>query len=161
MSADPTSLDRLHDIVTPPPAPWWPPAPGWYVVLGVGGLLLLWAGIKLAVGWRRDSYRRAALAELAALRTSPGPDFLARLSALLKRAALATYPRNEVAELSGDAWLEFLDRNGGVSAFVSGPGRPIADGPYARPAPLDDSASEALFAACRFWLQHHRRGDAC
>jgi hypothetical protein len=22
---DPGSLDRLHDIATPPPAPWWPP----------------------------------------------------------------------------------------------------------------------------------------
>ena len=24
------SLDRLHDIVTPAPAPWWPPAPAWF-----------------------------------------------------------------------------------------------------------------------------------
>ncbi len=161
MSADPTSLDRLHDIVTPHPAPWWPAAPGWYVALGVGGLLLLWAGIKVVFAWQRNRYRRAALAELEAIRADHGADDLARLSELLKRAALATYPREEVAELSGEAWLEFLDRNGGTIAFASGPGRPIADGPYARPTPLDDSASEALFAACRFWLQHHRRGDAC
>ena len=159
MSADPIGLDRLHDIVPLPPAPWWPPAPGWYVALGVGGVLLLWAGVKLAVAWRRDRYRRAALAELSQMRTSS--DVPARLSELLKRAALATYPRGEVAELSGQAWLEFLDRSGGTRAFVSGSGRAIGDGPYGRPAPLDEVARDALFATCRAWLLHHRRGDAC
>lgn len=158
---DPTRLDRLHDIVTPPPTPLWPLAPGWYVVFGVGALLLLWAGTRIVIAWQRNLYRRAALAELAIIYTGHGPDDPARLSELLKRAALATYPREEVAELSGEAWLEFLDRTGGMSAFVSGPGRPLADGPYARPTPLDDSSRNALFAVCRAWLLHHRRGDAC
>lgn len=161
MSADLTSLDRLHDIVVPPPVPWWPPAPGWYVVIGAGGLLLLWAGIRFVVAWRRNRYRRVALAELAAIRTGNDPNGPARLSELLKRAALVTYPREQVAGLSGKAWLEFLDRSGGTSVFADGPGRPLADGPYARPTPLDDSSRKALFAACRSWLQHHRRGDAC
>jgi hypothetical protein len=33
--ADLTSLENLYDIVMPPPIPWWPLAPGWYVVGGV------------------------------------------------------------------------------------------------------------------------------
>ena len=41
MTPDPTSLERLHDIVLPPPVPWWPPAPGWYWVMGLLGALLL------------------------------------------------------------------------------------------------------------------------
>jgi len=32
---DPTSLENLYDIAMPPPIPWWPLAPGWYVVGGV------------------------------------------------------------------------------------------------------------------------------
>ena len=43
LDSDPGSLDRLHDIVSPPPAPWWPPAPGWYA-LGLIVLLLLGVG---------------------------------------------------------------------------------------------------------------------
>ena len=158
---DATSLDRLHDVVTPPPAPWWPPAPGWYVVLGVGSLLLAWAAAKLALAWWRDRYRRAAVAELDALRADATPAFLARLSELLKRTALATYPREQVAALSGGAWLAFLDRTGGTTAFTGGPGRALGDGPYAPATPLDAAAREGTLAAASAWLRHHRRGDGC
>jgi hypothetical protein len=158
---DPTSLDRLHDIVSPPPAPWWPPAPGWYVVLAVGGLLLVWATVKLVLAWRRDRYRRLALAELAAIRDGDAPGFLPRLSELLKRTALAAYPREEVAALTGDGWLAFLDRTGATTAFAGGPGRALADGPYAPARSLDDRQRDDLFAAARAWVRHHRRGPTC
>jgi hypothetical protein len=160
MSADPTSLDRLHDIVAPPPAPWWPPAPGWYVVLAVGIPLLIWAGVKLALAWKHNRYRRAALAELAAIRASRPPDLLSCLSELLKRTALIAYPREEVAALSGREWLAFLDRTGATTAFTSGPGHPIGDGPYSRPAALDDNDRDAVFTVARDWLRHHHRGAA-
>ena len=41
-STDPTSLEHLFDIVTPPPVPWWPPAPGWVVVAGIICVLAVW-----------------------------------------------------------------------------------------------------------------------
>ncbi len=65
MSADHTGLDTLHDILVPPPAPWWPPAPGWDWVLGLAGVIgavLLW---RAAARWQRNRYRREALAQLA------------------------------------------------------------------------------------------------
>lgn len=65
MSADPTGLDKLHDILVPPPVPWWPPAPGWYWILGLAaviGAVLLWRAVAR---WQRNRYRREALAELA------------------------------------------------------------------------------------------------
>lgn len=42
MTLDPTSLDRLHDLVLPSSVPWWPPAPGWYGVLGLLVLAVAW-----------------------------------------------------------------------------------------------------------------------
>lgn len=65
MSADPTGLDKLHDILVPAPAPWWPPAPGWYWVFGLAaviGAVLLWRAVAR---WQRNRYRREALAQLA------------------------------------------------------------------------------------------------
>lgn len=151
---DPASLDRMHDIVAAPPAPWWPPAPGWYVVLGVGGLVAIVSLAKLVLAWNRDRYRRAALAELIAVEADPSP--LPRLSELLKRTALAAYPREEVAALTGEPWLTFLDRTGATTAFTRGPGRALGDGPYARAARLDDRELAHLFTAARAWVRHHR-----
>ena len=64
MNSDPTSLDRLHDIVVPSLAPWWPPAPGWYCILGI----ILFSSLVLLVRflrWQGNRYRREALAEFA------------------------------------------------------------------------------------------------
>jgi hypothetical protein len=104
MNEDATSLDRLHDIVPPAAVPWWPPAPGWYVVLAI---ILIIAAVFAVRAWRRwwaNAYRRQALRELAS-----APD-AATIASLLRRTALAESPRPEIACLGGDAWLEWLSK---------------------------------------------------
>ena len=101
MNPDPASLDRLHDIVAPPPVPWWPPAPGWYFVLGLLLVLFLVLSVRAFIHWQRNRYRREALAEFARLekllRASASPSaVLAELSRLLKRAAVTAFPRAQV-----------------------------------------------------------------
>ena len=61
-TTDPTSLEKLFDIVVPPPVPWWPPAPGWFVVGGVLLVLVFWVAWRVWRCWRAAAYRRAALA---------------------------------------------------------------------------------------------------
>jgi Domain of unknown function (DUF4381) len=123
MTPDPYSLDNLRDIVEPASIPWWPPAPGVWLLLAlvavwtVAGLGLWW------VRWRRQAYRRAGLRELRviAARLDAAPEraaALVDLAALLKRVALVAYAREQVAALSGDAWLTFLDRTGGTARFA-------------------------------------------
>src|SRR6187549_271512 len=101
MNPDPTSLDRLHDIVAPPPVPWWPPAPGWYWILGFVLVLLLVLVLRGILRWQHNRYRREALAELdrqeAALAAPEQRAVaLASIAGLLKRAALSAWPRTEV-----------------------------------------------------------------
>ena len=45
--------------------------------------------------------------------------------------------------------LAFLDATGGDGAFVSGPGKVLAMGPYARQVEVD---AEALLALARTWI---------
>lgn len=150
---DPASLDRLHDIVLPDPASWWPLAPAWYVlglfiVVFVASLTWLWVS-----HWRRNAYRRAGLAELAQLAAhAEQPDAARRLAELVKRVALTIYPRERVASLSGDAWLKFLDASANTAVFATGPGARLEAG-Y---EPGDQSPSPELFQAVRYWIQHHR-----
>jgi hypothetical protein len=163
VNPDPTSLERLHDIVAPPPAPWWPPAPAWYWVLGFffGGVLVLL--ILALVRWQRNRYRREALAELARLEPALGEPAtraaaLGALAELLKRAALTAFPREQVANLTGPDWFEFLDHTGRTTGFSEGGGvileRAVYDPRSA--AALDEPRARELLSLVRHWLARHR-----
>ena len=54
------------------------------------------------------------------------------LSRLLRRYALARFPGQRAAALTGEDWLSFLDAHGGGGRFRDGPGRLLADaiGPF-------------------------------
>jgi hypothetical protein len=163
MTPDPTSLDRLHDIIAPAPVPWWPPAPAWYLVLGLllSGVLVL--AVRALVRWQRNRYRREALAELVrqepALREpATRPAALRALAELLKRAALTAFPREQVAGLTGPVWFEFLDRTARTTGFSQGSGAILERAAYdPRTAmALDEPRTRELVSLVRHWLAHHR-----
>jgi hypothetical protein len=146
----------------PPAVPWWPPAPGWFVVGGVALVLAVWTAWRAWRRWRAAAYRRAARAEWQRLRTwaaDPGQReaALRQLPELVKRTALAVFPREEVAALSGMEWLRFLDRTGHTHDFTSGRGQllvALAYDPRAV-AHADTVAVEEVFGVVRRWINYH------
>ena len=149
MNDDPSSLDRLHDLVVPPAVPWWPPTPGWELVLAALALGVLALLLKAMMRWQADRYRREALKALDDPGTKP-----ADWSALLKRTALAIWPREEVAHLTGREWLAFLDRTAGMSAFSGGAGSAIESIAF---DPKGGEASGDLKSVVREWIKRHRK----
>jgi hypothetical protein len=133
------SLQSLRDIVVPDPPPLWPPAPGVWVVL----VIVLAVVLAVVLGWRRararSAYRRAGLALLATARTVRDVDVV------LKRVALAVFPRPQVASLYGADWAAFLDSTCSKVGFAS-------------LAPRDPAAeiSSELLSSARTWVRHHR-----
>jgi len=109
MTNDPASLQNLYDIVVPPPVPFFPPAQGWYFLFAIALLVVLFLANRALHVYRRNSYRRRAFKELAAITT------VLQVAELLKRTALAAYPREQVASLSGEAWLSWLSETGGMT----------------------------------------------
>lgn len=108
-------LEQLRDIQPPPQTGFWPPAPGWWIL---AALLLVMVMAAAFLGWRRHrrhAPKRAALARLArhTVPECPGPDWYAGLNRLLKETALARYPADQPAGLSGDQWSRFLARTSG------------------------------------------------
>jgi hypothetical protein len=159
---DPTSLENLYDIVMPLPVPWWPPAPGWYVVGGVGLVLAVWASWRGWKRWQVAAYRRAALAELQRLKdraadSAQRESALRELPELVKRTALAAFPRQQVASLSGASWLAFLDRTGHTDAFTQGQGKLLSALGYDPHAAsrLDAQDSKELFGVVQRWIRGH------
>ena len=80
---------------------------------------------------------------------------LSSLPALVKRTALAAYPRERVASLSGEAWLEFLDRTGGTREFTDGAGRLLIDLAYDPSLTLPESEIDGVNAVARAWILRH------
>lgn len=164
-TADPTSLDRLHDLVVPPATPFWPPAPGWLWLLALAGFVALVLGLRGLAHWQRNRYRREALRMLAAIETDLAQPAEARsalleLSVLLKRVAMTAYGRTDVAALTGDEWFAFLDRKGGT-AFNTGLGHSMAQALYVGPddqvpaAGVEPVDTTDLVAAVREWIRKH------
>ncbi|MBK1720129.1 DUF4381 domain-containing protein [Thiocystis violacea] len=133
MSPDP--LAELRDWHLPDPLSWWPPAPGWWLA---AALVLLAVGLAARwwlKRWRATAVVRATRRQLDALGWQLEADgdarrYSAALSRLLKRLALARYPRERVAGLSGYGWLEFLDATGGGGGFSQGAGRVLVESAY-------------------------------
>lgn len=149
--ADP--LAGLKDIHLPPDPSWWPPAPGWWVLAAVLLLVIGWIAWRAVGAYRRRARLRRVLARLDELERSYRPEnaceFVAAISTLLRRVALARYPRDRVAPLSGHDWLDFLDRHGGKGRFTQGPGKILAEGAYRPDCEVDP---RELAALARDWI---------
>ena len=139
-------LDLLEPIPEPLPVSLWPQTVGWLWLAIAFAAAFGWCVRRWLVVRRINAYRRVALQEVAAA----GGESVA-LAAILRRAALAGYPRAEVAGLSGEDWLAFLDKTYGGTSFRDGPGRAFATAPYARSRVTQDLAPLVIE-----WLRRHR-----
>lgn len=144
----------LRDIHLPAPVGWWPLAPGWWL-LAAGVPLMLALLFWLYKKFTRKTAVKAAKQSLMALRDDATLDDrqkLAALSVLFRRTAVSLFPRAETANLTGDAWLAFLQRPLKDTRFTEGAGRLLSDAPYRREAP-DAGALQALFQLYEDWLK--------
>jgi hypothetical protein len=155
--ADPVA--GLIDIPLPQPVSLWPET--WLsriaiVVLFAAAVAAL---LRFIHYWRVNRYRREALSELDRIergfvsQAAPG-QLVAQLSVLVRRTALAAFPRERVASLAGSAWLAFLDDTCGEHEFSRGIGRLLVSAPYDRIAPTDRQIS-ALVDLTRRWIKVH------
>lgn len=142
-------LQGLHDFYQPPAPAWTPQTVGWYVVFALIGLAAVWFAIHSIRHWLANRYRREALRELAGL----APD---QYSTLLKRVALAAWPREKVASLNGQEWLNFLSETSPDGSFRQAPGNRIEE--IALQPALKPSAAEteALRQIAETWIRRHR-----
>ena len=133
------SLNNLRDIVPPDAPPLWPLATGAWLLL----LMLASSAIILIYQRRqakkRNAYRRAGLALLDGVRT------VHDVSVVLKRVALAAYPREQVASLYGEDWATFLRQTC----------HPRDYSPVLQADP-DDPASSEVIQIAGDWIKHHR-----
>ncbi|MEE4175066.1 MAG: DUF4381 domain-containing protein [Xanthomonadales bacterium] len=149
-------LSQLRDIQGAPEAPFWPPAPGWWILALCGLALLAWTFRALR---RRNEVRRRRrdlVDRLARLRDTVDPEespqaWLAGVNRLLKVTAMRAFPEQEPGVLAGADWAAFLGAEAGADAGAESFTALVA-GPY-EPHPEFDPV--ALEAAAEAWLRRH------
>lgn len=147
MEIDP--LLELRDVIYPVDPGFWPPAIGWWIVLVLVILCLVGA-----VHLFRLVYLRLAessfVEEVDALVQLQPREAVVELSILMRRIAITRFPRDSVAGLSGEDWLQFLDQSGNTDQFTTGPGRTLVSAPYSELTPEN---LDPLFKICRDWAR--------
>ena len=128
----------LRDLHLPEAIGWWPLAPGWWFLILVALLAIGYLVHRYRIHRSRGAARRHALRQLTALTAEfeqhgDAVAFSSRLSELLRRTMLAYAPRQEVAGLTGDEWLKWLDRDLDRPRFQGETGRKLLELPYRRP----------------------------
>jgi uncharacterized protein DUF4381 len=139
MDGDRYSLGNLRDIFIPEPPPLWPPAPGVWVALGMIFVVLLLVGWYVYSVRKRNAYRQAGLALLQNAATAHD------VVVVVKRVALAVFPREQVASLYGEDWIAFLDESCPGSHFTAMLGTDQGAVPDGK-----------LIAHADTWIRHHR-----
>lgn len=104
----------LRDIHLPASVSWWPLAPGWWMVLILAVLIplvILWLRKrrqKIIVKKAAASALHAVLQDYAQHQNQG--QLLRELTALCRRIALSYYPREQVAGITGAAWMQTLNQ---------------------------------------------------
>ncbi|TCL74000.1 DUF4381 domain-containing protein [Rhizobium sp. BK251] len=156
-------LQQLADVALPSPVSWMPQTIGWAFVGLILVLMAIYAGWRWLKRYRANRYRREALAELARLEAAIAdpqtrPEALCEIPALLKRTALAAWPREAVAPLSGQEWCAFLEHSGDLGGRPTGIHDVLQDIEYRGRAALmalPENEYRAIAASARRWIERH------
>lgn len=151
----------LKDIHLPEAVSWFPPAPGWWIVL-----CLIVISVIAYVVYRRYR-RRLRLREEALLildsikldfqqHTNP-VRFINEVSGLYRRLVMSLYPRQEVASLRGQAWLDFLNKIGADAGahdvyFNAALGELLLTQQYQKFINCDTARYEQLYQLSKKWI---------
>lgn len=154
---------QLRDIHLPEPVSWWPPAPGWWLLLLLVFVIVLLlrrfmrqrsghqqlrVGINRTLRELQDGYAQHQDAQR----------YVQDASAFLRRVALSLRPREQVAALTGDEWLDLLDELAARPCFQGEIRELLHHGSY---RPVAEQDTQELMTQVRHWVscvqaQHKR-----
>jgi hypothetical protein len=160
-------LSQLRDIHLPGDVTFWPPAPGWWLLLALLIVGLVYAyrhAIAALIERRRLASVLRELDQAFELyteqsafdnhRNQAGLEYLATTNALLNRVALVRYPQAGTGRMIGSDWLRFLDSCDNTQVFTEGAGTILEDGIYRRNF---DAETESLHTITRIWIENRYR----
>lgn len=140
----------LRDIHLPPHTSWWPPAIGWWVLLGLVIALFFVYKYLTKSSLRKEATEVLDRIEREYHQHGDASESLRELSALLRRVVLSQQGSEKSAGITGQEWLKLLDKNLGESEFSEGAGQHLLTGPYDRF--FEKQNVPEIIQLCRKWV---------
>ena len=146
----------LRDIHLPDSLSWWPPAPGWWLLL-ILSLLLIGLAFWLYKRLSQPMLKKSAREELALIteRYQSRGDrqaLLQDLSSLLRRIGISYLGRQNRAGLTGEDWYRQLNQLGAQQVFSDRQIALLSVAPYQPSPELSDELIDELIQQTRHWL---------
>ncbi|MFC3153360.1 DUF4381 domain-containing protein [Litoribrevibacter euphylliae] len=137
----------------------WPPALGWWLIAACLLVAIFFVAKKTKQVLRKRAeyhYLSSAIDSLTVPSDSaPETDkteFIKQLNRALKAIAIEKYGHSQVAPLSGESWLTFLDRSGNCNHFKNGAGKVFGQGLYQKERPKSPDLTH-LKEVCILWCK--------
>lgn len=151
---------NLRDIHLPEPVSWWPIAPGWWMIiftaLIITAIIFLSRKIYRSKQLKRDIHAELDAIKLQFQKTGNRSRLAKSLSILLRRASISFYPSKNIAGLTGESWLAYLDDTNANpiknKMFQSEVGQTLLTAPYLPENSTLDFDTQGLIDLCESWL---------
>lgn len=150
----PELMSLMHDLVLPEAISRVPEGPGWWILLAWLVATGLIVARRIILRRRANAYRRHAVAllrDIASDETLDSGEAAAQIAVLIKRTALAVYPRETVASLYGADWAQFLRDSASNDPVVSEAAEDLAQAAY-----RECVSGKELAVPARRWIRVHR-----
>ncbi len=158
-------ITGLKEVTFPDPVSYVPQTIGWYVLIAA---VLISAGYLVYQwyrNWAANRYRTFALRRLDDIEQQlRQPDTrinaLTAIPVLIKQTALKCYTRREIAQMSGEKWLLFLDKSYRGAEFSRGVGQLLPDLSYQSAINFEQIESarlQELLSLTKEWIRKHHK----
>ena len=144
----------LRDIHSVPAPGWWPPAWGWWLLMGLALLALIFAGYKGWLWLKRRRHQARLLLEVDQIVNQWHADrhdarAIAALSVLLRRLVVHAGGRKHLAGAAGDLWVDELKQAVADQPDLLAAAQTLAIAPYQRET--TDADIPAMAQLARRW----------
>ena len=96
-------IKNIGELIEPDKLEMTYATPGWYAVFILSGVIVMIVLYMIFSNWMKNKYRRDAIIRIEKANT------ISEINETLKFVALRSYGRKEVANLSSDVWVDFLN----------------------------------------------------
>ncbi len=144
---------QLRDIHLPDPISWWPPAPGWWILL-----ILIIASIyfipHLIKKLKQIPLNKQAMTELKNIEKNyqthqDKTRLVQALSILLRRTCMSYTSRQKTASLTGTEWIKQLNTFTENNYFSDEVSKILLNAPYQK---NHDFNADLLLTSCHNWV---------